>query len=201
MSISLNITADNYSELKTKAFEALGLTNPAQTPLPFPMTAGHPPISDTSAQTGSEVSVQQTAAPVETKTKSAPLAGLVDKQKRTRRTKAEVEAERKTKNVNATPATTIQNNFEASDEIEDINESTVSEDADVVVEAANDNSDYPTKTYDECKDILKRLLKNPGGEGTKTAMKLFEKFGIGKLVEMDESRFGEFYALAEKELK
>lgn len=186
--INLNVTADNFDELKHKVFLALGLTEPAQQKMPFFTNAGAL-VSDVVFESGPLASEMIAMNAVrEPSVAEAP--------KRTRRTKAEMATEMKVTGKN--PPLPKEPVDEEVSSIQDEEETSVIDVQDLVGEEEE-------KTFEDCKTILKKVLQNPGGQGAATAMKLLQAAGVGKLVDISAMpdaaiKFTAFYAAAEKEL-
>lgn len=165
--IVLNVSGETVAEIKQKVFEALGLTDPAQKGL-------FDTVKDVPNETVSSNVLAHTSKSSNTTTETAPLNGLVTPQKRTRRTKAEIEAEQATKTVSAPVE---------------------SESVDLGVD--EDVVETPAITLQECKDLIKTIL-GPKDEGMGAAIGLLKTFGVKKVPELDPKQFPFFAAEAKR---
>lgn len=167
--LQILITAETVNELYNKTLTALGLVMQQQANLPLP----DPKAALESLQQGGNVSHIKPAAP----------AAAEEPARRTRRSKAEVEAERQAKNSTAkTAKEKIENNFAAADELDEEIESPVEADDDLV---GDDEDSAPNATFEQAGEVMKKFLaKFP----TPEALKILQKHGIKKLSEAKENQ-------------
>lgn len=186
--LNFHVEASNFSELKRKALEALDLAESEEgVTLSQYSDKKYPSL---------RAAVDDIAHGLTTpyKRPESPMAAMAEaaapKATRTRRTKEEIEAERRLKNETAkTAGEKIENNFEAADEI-----------AATEITTAKVNpldEDAPMITFQDCKDALKKVMDTKDMD---TAIALIGTFGVAKITALPEEKYPAFMAACKKAL-
>jgi nitrate reductase alpha subunit len=177
--LQILIQANTMAELKTQTLAALNMfeIQPQQAPM---------------VQPGEIQTQPENTQPMESPSHSNNNAdsGNVTNIKRTRRTKAEVETERQGKNAKAPSAREkIQNNFEAADEVSEIESPEEVSEAELMGEVAHAEVDMAT-----AQGSLKALLKK---RTTPEALLILKKHGAEAVSKMDAKQRASFHAEAQ----
>jgi nitrate reductase alpha subunit len=174
--LQILIQANTMAELKTQTLAALNMfeIQPQQAPM---------------VQPGEIQTQPENSQPMESPSHPADI-GNVTNIKRTRRTKAEVETERQGKNAKAPSAREkIQNNFEAADEVSEIESPEEVSEAELMGEVAHAEVDMAT-----AQGSLKALLKK---RTTPEALLILKKHGAEAVSKMDAKQRASFHAEAQ----
>lgn len=176
--LELRVSAETLSELKQKTFEALGITEPAQGSLRLTSNSAVN-VEGIEVPPGKTVTLASVPSPL------SPMGAMAQAAApgRTRRTKAQIEADRQAKNAGAPAAEVIQNNFEANDEsamnaeaeaeqLADEGADLLGEDAAPVAEAIN---------HDTCKALMKQVIDKHGMD---RAINIIKRFKVAKVPEL-----------------